>query len=91
MAFSTDPLIMKQRYPVPESPYGLAYAPSSDLAWVTSTARNELVGYDVAGGQPRRVEAVPTVRQPNAVAVDPSTGAVYVASATGAGLQVVKP
>lgn len=89
LAFSTDPLIMKQRYPVPGAPFDLAYAPNRDLAWITLTARNELVAYDVAGGQPREKYRVPTLRQPNAVTVDPRTGTVYVASATGQGVQVV--
>lgn len=91
LAFATDPLIMKQRYPVPGVPFALAYDPDRDLAWITLTASNELVGYDVAGGEPREVRRVPTVRQPNSAAVDPATGAVFVASATGAGMQVVTP
>ncbi|WP_019854352.1 YncE family protein [Actinopolyspora mortivallis] len=90
MAFDTEPLIMKQRYPAKGSPFALAYDPGRDLAWVTLTARNELVGYDVTGGQPRETHRVPTVRQPEAVAVDPRTGTRYVASATGDGLQVVR-
>ncbi len=91
LAFSTDPLIMKQRYPVPGRPFGLAYDPVRDLAWVTLTQRNELVAYDIAGGQPAVKHRVPTVHQPNSVTVDPRTGKVYVASATGRGLQVVQP
>ncbi|MFR9729808.1 hypothetical protein ACL03H_11320 [Saccharopolyspora sp. MS10] len=91
LAFATEPLIMKQRYPVPGAPFGLAYDPVRDLAWITLTGSNELVGYDVAGGEPREVHRVPTVRQPDSATVDPATGAVYVASAAGAGLQVVTP
>ncbi|MEV0049405.1 hypothetical protein AB0H34_02775 [Saccharopolyspora shandongensis] len=90
LAFSTDPLIMKQRYPVPGAPYGLAYDPTRDLAWVTLTATNELVGYDIAGGEPQERHRLPTISQPNAVAVDPDTGDVYIASANGAGYQVVR-
>ncbi|MFI0462854.1 YncE family protein [Saccharopolyspora sp. 5N102] len=90
LAFSTDPLIMKQRYPVPGAPYGLAYDPTRDLAWITLTATNELVGYDIAGGEPQERHRLPTISQPNAVAVDPDTGDVYIASANGAGYQVVR-
>ncbi|WP_223838520.1 YncE family protein [Saccharopolyspora pogona] len=90
LAFSTDPLIMKQRYPVPGAPYGLAYDPTRDLAWVTLTATNELVGYDIAGGEPQERHRLPTITQPNAVAVDPDTGDIYIASANGAGYQVVR-
>lgn len=91
LAFSTSPLILKQRYPVPGTPYGLAYDPHRDLAWVTLTATNELVGYDIAGGEPQEKLRLPTVDQPDSVAVDPTSGNVFVASATGAGIQVVKP
>lgn len=91
LAFSTDPLIMKQRYPVPGSPYGLAYDPARDLAWITTTATNELLGFDIAGGEPVLRHRLPTVHQPDNVTVDPTTGTVYVASATGQGIQVVRP
>ncbi|MEV0699701.1 hypothetical protein AB0I53_17595 [Saccharopolyspora sp. NPDC050389] len=90
LAFSTDPLIMKQRYPVPGAPYGLAYDPTRDLAWVTLTATNELVGYDITGGEPQERHRLPTITQPNSVAVDPDTGDIYIASANGAGYQVVR-
>ncbi|MFC7340292.1 YncE family protein [Saccharopolyspora griseoalba] len=91
LAFSTGPLVLKQRYPVPGAPYGLAYDPSTDLAWVTLTATNEVVAYDVAGGQPREVRRLPTISQPNSITVDPNTSTVYIASANGAGYQVVNP
>ncbi|GAA2793883.1 hypothetical protein [Saccharopolyspora taberi] len=89
LAFSVDPLIMKQRYPVPGAPYAIAYDPQRDLAWVTLTATNELVAYDIAGGEPQERHRLPTVRQPNSIAVDPHSGQVYVTSATGEGTQVV--
>jgi DNA-binding beta-propeller fold protein YncE len=90
LAFSTNPLLEKQMYPVAGVPYGIAYDPTHDLAWVTLTGTNEVVGYDVTGGEPVERYRFPTVRQPNSVAVDPATGAVFVASASGAGIQVVK-
>lgn len=86
-----DPLLLRQRYPVPGSPYGLAYDPQRDLAWITLTARNEVVGLDVAGGEPVERHRFPTVQQPDSVAVDPSSGHVFVGSASGAGLQVIDP
>lgn len=89
LAFSLDPLLMRQRYPVAGAPYGIAYDPERDLAWVTLTARNEVVGFDVAGGQPEEKYRFPTVEQPNNVAVDPISGRVIVASATGKGIQVI--
>ncbi len=91
LVFSLDPLLMRQRFPVPGTPYGIAYDPGRDLAWVTLTERNEVVGYDVAGGEPVERYRFPTVTQPNSVTVDPSSGRVFVASATGQGVQVVQP
>lgn len=88
LAFSTDPLLLlRQRYPTPGAPYGLAHDPATDTVWVSLTATNELVGYDVAGGEPREVFRAPTVRQPDSVAVDSETDAVLVASSAGAGLE----
>ncbi|MDQ2721760.1 MAG: hypothetical protein M3Y19_00355 [Actinomycetota bacterium] len=91
LAFSTGPLLLRQRFPVPGAPYALAYDPKTDLAWVTLTERNQVVGYDVAGGEPVERYRFPTVTQPDAVAVDANTGAVLVASAAGRGIQRIEP
>jgi hypothetical protein len=91
LLFSADPVLMRQRYPVPGSPYGIAYDPKRDLAWVTCTGLNEVVGYDVTGGEPVEKYRISTVRQPNSVAVDPANGRVIVASADGGGIQVIQP
>jgi DNA-binding beta-propeller fold protein YncE len=89
LAFSVDPLLMRQNYPVPGAPYAIAYDRERDIAWVTLTRTNEVVGYDVAGEQPKEKYRFPTVSQPNTVAVDPSSGRVIVASGTGDGIQVI--
>ncbi|WP_291410849.1 hypothetical protein [Actinophytocola sp.] len=89
LAFSLDPLLMRQRYPVDGAPYGLAYDAKRDLVWVTLTGTNEVVGFDVADGQPEEKFRFPTVEQPDTVAVDPDSGRVVVASATGKGIQVI--
>lgn len=89
LAFTVNPLLLRQNYPVPGAPYAIAYDPKRDLAWVTLTSKNEVVGYDVAGGEPVEKYRFATVRQPNAVAVDPADGRVIVASGVGAGVQVV--
>lgn len=89
LAFSVDPVLLRQNFPVPGAPYGIAYDAVRDLAWVTLTERNEVVGYDVAGGEPAERHRFPTVRQPNSVTVDPNSGRVFVASANGGGIQVV--
>ncbi|HEY6421646.1 MAG TPA: hypothetical protein VIY28_00075 [Pseudonocardiaceae bacterium] len=91
LAFAGDPPVLRQRFPVPGAPYGLAYNGRRDLAWVSLTARNEVVGLNVAGGEPVVVHRFPTVHQPDAVAVDPVSGRVVVVSASGAGMQVIDP
>ncbi|WP_082682774.1 YncE family protein [Mycobacterium sp. GA-1285] len=87
LVFGTDPLILRQRYPVRDAPYGLAG--SSTLAWVSRTAANEVVGYDLATGIPVEKVRYRTVRQPNSLAFDESSGTLYVVSESGAGVQVI--
>ncbi|WP_158891793.1 YncE family protein [Amycolatopsis anabasis] len=91
IAFSADPLLMRQRYPVPGGIYGIAYDAKRGLAWVTLTERNEVVGFDVRGGEPVEKYRFPTVRQPNSVTVDEPTSRVVVGSAAGEGIQVIQP
>ncbi|WP_305095035.1 hypothetical protein [Prescottella sp. R16] len=87
LVFTTDQLIMRQRYPVSGSPYGIAYDERTDLVWVTLTAENQVVGYDIATGIPVEQARFDTVRQPDTVAVDTAGGALLIGSATGDGLQ----
>ncbi|MGH3826408.1 MAG: YncE family protein [Pseudonocardiaceae bacterium] len=91
LAFAGDPPVLRQRFPLPGAPWALAYDGRRDLAWVTLTARDEVVGLDVAAGEPVIVHRFRTVHEPNSVAVDPVSGRVLVASASGAGLQVIDP
>ena len=79
------------RLALPGSPYGLAYDGAGDRLWVTLTATNEVVGIDLGGEVPRVVERLPTIRQPNTVAVNPATGRLFVASPTGGALQLIDP
>ena len=69
----------------------MAYDPARDIACVTLTATNEVAGVDLGDPVPRVVARLPTVRQPDAVAVDPGTGRVFVASPALAKLQLVDP
>ena len=87
LVFGTDPLILRQRYPVRESPYGLTG--SSGLAWVSQTAANTVVGYDLATGIPVEKVRYPTVQQPNSLAFDDASGTLYVVSGSAAGVQVI--
>ncbi|MGH3928793.1 MAG: YncE family protein, partial [Pseudonocardiaceae bacterium] len=61
LVFAGDPLLLRQRWPVPGAPYGLAYDGTRDLAWLTLTARNEVVGFNMHGGEPVVVHRFPTV------------------------------
>ena len=87
LVFGTDPLILRQRYPVHDAPYGLAG--SSKLAWVSQTAINTVVGYDLATGIPVEKVRYRTVQQPNTLAFDEASGTLYVVSGSGAGVQVI--
>lgn len=90
LAFSIDPLEMTTSVPLPGTPYGLAYDPLHDIAWVTLTASNEVVGFDVSGTAPREVARFPTVRQPNTVAVDPNSRRIFVVGRTTRELQTIQ-
>lgn len=89
LVFDLDPLAQLISYPLPGTPYGVAYDSAADVLWVTLTARNEVVGVDLSGAQPAEVARFPTVRQPNTVAVDPGSGRLYVASRTTGELQTI--
>jgi DNA-binding beta-propeller fold protein YncE len=117
LVFGTNPLILRQRYPVRDAPYGLASsapsrtggdisapsrtggdisAPSRTggdtrpgLAWVSQTATNTVVGYDLATGIPVEKVRYRTVQQPNSLAFDEASGTLYVVSGSGAGVQVI--
>jgi DNA-binding beta-propeller fold protein YncE len=87
LVFGTNPLMLRQQYPVKGAPYGLAG--SSRLAWVSETATNSVVGYDLATGIPVEKVRYRTVQQPNSVTFDDKTGTLFVVSGSGAGVQVI--
>ncbi len=87
LVFGTNPLMLRQSYPVRSAPYGLVG--TRTLAWVSLTASNVVVGYDLATGIPVERVRYPTVRQPDVLAFDDATSTLYVASATGDGIQVI--
>lgn len=76
---------------LPGDPYGLTYDPVRDLLWVTLTATNQVVGFDLTASTPREVARIPTVRQPNTVAVDPTTGRLFVTGTADGTVQIVDP
>ena len=79
----------------PGKPYGLAYDAAHRRLYVTLTASNLMRLIDVSDAtKPRILGDVPTVQQPNSVAVDPRSGTVLVTgSAPGdaSSLQIVTP
>ena len=88
LVFGVDPLIERQAYPVPDAPYGLAGSPN--LTWVSQTATNMVVGYYLTTGIPVEKVRYPTVQQPNSLAFDDTSDTLYVVSAAGAGVQVIR-
>ncbi|GJF13623.1 hypothetical protein NGTWS1803_25290 [Mycolicibacterium cyprinidarum] len=90
LVYGVDPLILRQRFPVPDSPYGLAASGGrTGLAWVAQTAINTVVGYDLSTGIPVEKVRYRTVQQPNSLAFDDASGTLYVVSGAGAGVQVI--
>jgi DNA-binding beta-propeller fold protein YncE len=77
------------RQDLPGAPYGIAVDRRRGRLWVTTTARDEVVRFDLTEHAPRRVASYPTVRQPNSVAVDERTGRVFVASRSGSEIQIL--
>ncbi|MDO3399025.1 hypothetical protein QWI29_03215 [Mycolicibacterium neoaurum] len=88
LVFGTDPLILRQRYPVGEAPYGVTG--SAKMTWVSQTATNTVIGYDLATGIPVEKVRYRTVQQPNTLAFDDAGDTLYVVSGSGAGVQVIK-
>ncbi|WP_054813742.1 YncE family protein [Nocardia arizonensis] len=87
LVYTTEPLVLRQRFPVGSSPYALAYDRRSETVWVTCTQSNEVLGFDLSTGIPKEVGRFATVRQPDSVTVDDRTGDLFVGSATGDGIQ----
>lgn len=88
LVFGVDPLILRQAYPVPESPYGVAG--SRGLAWVSQTSANIVIGYDLSTGIPLEKVRYPTVRQPDTLAFDDAAGTLYVVSGAAEGVQIIE-
>lgn len=72
-------------------PYGLAADPRRRAIWVTLTDSNRLVGLRVTQHGLRPFANLPTVRQPNSVAVDIASGRVAVAGTADGMLQIITP
>jgi hypothetical protein len=88
LVYGVDPLILRQAYPVRQAPYGLAG--SRKLTWVSQTASNVVIGYDLSTGIPVERVRYPTVQQPNSLAFDEASDTLYVVSGSGAGVQTIE-
>lgn len=73
------------------APYGIAIDPERGHLWVTLTAENALVQYDISGDEPEELDRYPTVRQPNTVAVNPASGRVFIGGRNESRLQILEP
>jgi hypothetical protein len=88
LVYGVEPLILRQAYPVRQAPYGLAG--SRKLTWVSQTASNVVIGYDLSTGIPVERVRYPTVQQPNSLALDEASDTLYVVSGSGAGVQTIE-
>jgi DNA-binding beta-propeller fold protein YncE len=92
LVFEVSPSVRQiARLELPGSPYGLAYDARRDRVWVTLTGRNEVVEIDATASPPTVLNRLPTVRQPNTVAVDAGTGRVFVTGTADGVLQLLEP
>lgn len=87
LVFGTSPLLLRQRAPVRGTPYGVIG--TSRLAWVSETASNSVVGYDLSTGIPVEKVRYRTVQQPNTLAFDDHTDTLFVVSGSGGGAQTI--
>ena len=87
LVFSSDDLLLRQRFPVGAQPWAVTYDDVTNVVWVSTPGDNQVVGYTLDTGIPVEVGRFATVRQPDSIAVDSDTGTLFVGSASGSGLQ----
>lgn len=83
-------LALVRRVHLPGSPYAIAVDDVRHRLWVTMTARN-VVAELPAHGRPHVLRELPTVRQPDAIAVDEGTGEVKITSRRAGVVQRIDP
>lgn len=92
LTYSASPTVaLLSTTPLTGAPYGMALDSTHGRLWVTLTSTNRLVAFDLDSGTPKLVASLPTVRQPNAVAVDPTTGVVVVTGTYAGVVEVIPP
>ncbi len=91
LVFRTRPALeLVRRVHLPGGPYGIALDTEKLRLWITLTATNEVVELP-AHGRPHELRRLPTVPQPDGLAVDPVTHRVFVASRRDGTLQLLDP
>ncbi len=90
LVYSTSPVRLHQQFPVAAAPWAVAEDASRSVVWITSTGTNTVQAYDLGDGIGVLIAEIPTVRQPDSLAVTDS-GTVVVGSADGAGLHLIDP
>lgn len=90
LVYSTSPVRLHQQFPVASAPWAVAEDASREVVWVASTGTNTIQAYDLGDGIGVRSADIPTVRQPDSLAVTES-GTVVVGSSDGAGLHLIRP
>jgi DNA-binding beta-propeller fold protein YncE len=76
---------------LPGKPYGTAYDNRAGRAFITATASNQLVSYDITPHGLTEVHRWPTVRNAYCVAVVAGTGRLVVASESESQLEFIDP
>lgn len=79
-----------RRVRLPGGPYGIALDSARARLWVTLPGANRLVELP-AHGRPHVLRTFPTVQQPDTVAVDRTTGRVFVTGKIAGVVQVIDP
>jgi hypothetical protein len=89
LTYGTHPHLHRiERRPLPGAPYAIAIDPIRRILAVTLTASNRLIQIPLA--HPTQTTTLPTIRQPDALAIDPSTATLAVASPTTGALQLIR-
>lgn len=73
------------------APIKISIDPERGHLWVTLSAKNTVVQYDIEGGKPKELNRYPTVQQPNSIAVNPASGRVFIAGKANDELQIIDP
>lgn len=81
-------LRLSRRVYVAGAPYGIALDAERSRLWVTLTARNEVVELP-SHGRPHILQRLATLQQPDAVAVDETSGDVLIAPPDRSQLQLI--